>query len=424
MLMIYNIIIYLIQPLLWIRLLWRSRKMPAYRRCWTERYGFCQGKVKSGGIMLHSVSVGETLSAIPLIRALRHRYPLLPITITTMTPTGSERARSILGNDIYHVYLPYDLPGAMNRFLNQVSPKLVIIMETELWPNLIKILHRRQIPLVIANARLSAYSAARYKILKSFTVSIMRYINLIAVQNKEDYARFLDLGIKNDQLVITGNLKFDISVTPELAAHALTLRQQWAMHRQVWIATSTHEGEEKLILQVHRQLLISFPDLLLILAPRHPERFSVVRKMTLKAGFNYILRSKNEIPVVGTQVVIGDTMGELMLLYGIADLAFIGGSLVKSGGHNPLEAVAHSIPVLMGPHTFNFRDICGKLDKVGGLITVTDVTSLVKEVYNLLTDKEHRLCCGLRAINVLYQNQGALQKLLNFLEPYLPPKWS
>lgn len=379
LLRLYQVLLYLIQPLIWLRLLLRSRKAPAYRKRWGERYGFCAGKVVAGGIMLHSVSVGETLAAIPLVRALRHRYPSLPITVTTMTPTGSERVQSAFGKDVHHVYLPYDLPGSVNRFLDQVNPKLVIIMETELWPNLINALHHRKIPLVIANARLSARSAAGYKKIGSFIRNMLQRITLIAAQNQEDGDRFIELGLKRSQLTVTGSLKFDISVTPELAARAVTLRRQWAPHRPVWIATSTHDGEEAILLEAHHQLLQHFPTLLLILVPRHPERFPKAVELTEKAGLSYTLRSKGEIPSGSTQVVIGDTMGELMLLYGIADLAFVGGSLVERGGHNPLEAAAHAIPVLMGPHTFNFKDICAKLEQAEGLITVTDTLSLVKK---------------------------------------------
>ncbi|SNC58537.1 lipid IV(A) 3-deoxy-D-manno-octulosonic acid transferase [Sodalis endosymbiont of Henestaris halophilus] len=420
--MIYNIVVYLIQPLVWIRLLWRSRQAPAYRRSWPERYGFCRDKVKPGCIMLHSVSVGETLAAVPLVRALRNRYPLLPITVTTMTPTGLERVQSAFGNDIHHVYLPYDLPGAMSRFLDRVTPKLVIIMETELWPNLIKALHRRNIPLVVANARLSARSSAGYKIFRRFVADMMRRITLIAAQNEEDGARFLAIGLKKNQLAVIGNLKFDISVTPDLAAKALTMRHQWAARRPVWIATSTHEGEEKILLQAHRQLIKNYPALLFILVPRHPERFPAAEAMTIKAGFNYIMRSSGEIPTTSTQVVVGDTMGELMLLYGIADLAFVGGSLVAHGGHNPLEAAAHAIPVLMGPHTLNFQDICSKLNKAGGLITVTDVPSLVNAISTMLTDENNRLYYGYHAVEFLNKNQGALHRLLSLLEPYLPQR--
>ncbi|RLM18710.1 3-deoxy-D-manno-octulosonic acid transferase [Brenneria alni] len=419
---LYTVLLYLIQPLIWIRLWLRGRKAPAYRRRWSERYGFCAEKVKPDGIMLHSVSVGETLAAIPLVRALRHRYPNLPITVTTMTPTGSERVRSAFGDTVYHVYLPYDLPCSLRRFFDQIRPKVVIIMETELWPNLVAELHKRNIPLVIANARLSARSAAGYKKIGRLTKYMLRRITLVAAQNQEDGERFIDLGLKRSSLTVTGSLKFDISVTPELAARAVTLRRQWAPHRPVWIATSTHEGEESIVLAAHRQLLTNFPDLLLILAPRHPERFSTTQALTQSLGFNYTLRSSGELPSASTQVIVGDTMGELMLLYGIADLAFVGGSLVERGGHNPLEAAAHAIPVLMGPHTFNFKDICNKLEQADGLITVTDTASLAKEVGNLLADEDYRRYYGRHAVEVLHQNQGALQKLLSLLEPYLPPR--
>jgi len=400
--LLYTALFYLIQPLIWIRLWVRGRKAPAYRKRWGERYGFYRRPLKPGGIMLHSVSVGETLAAIPLVRALRHRYPDLPITVTTMTP--------------------YDLPDALNRFLNKVDPKLVLIMETELWPNLIAALHKRHIPLVIANARLSARSAAGYAKLGKFVGRLLRRITLIAAQNEEDGARFITLGARSNQVTVTGSLKFDISVTPQLAAKAVTLRRQWAPHRPVWIATSTHDGEESIIIAAHQALLNQFPNLLLILVPRHPERFPDAINLVRQAGLSYTTRSSGEVPSSGTQVVIGDTMGELMLLYGIADLAFVGGSLVERGGHNPLEAAAHAIPVLMGPHTFNFKDICARLEQASGLITVTDATTLVKEVSSLLTDADYRNFYGRHAVEVLYQNQGALQRLLQLLEPYLPPK--
>ncbi|WP_455865005.1 lipid IV(A) 3-deoxy-D-manno-octulosonic acid transferase [Pantoea agglomerans] len=419
---LYTVLLYLIQPLIWLRLWLRGRKAPAYRKRWAERYGYCAGKVKPDGILLHSVSVGETLAAVPLVRALRHRYPSMPITVTTMTPTGSERAASAFGKDVHHVYLPYDLPGSMNRFLDNVNPRLVIIMETELWPNMIALLHKRKIPLVIANARLSERSAKGYKKLGKFMQRLLQRIALIAAQNQEDGERFISLGLKRSQLTVTGSLKFDISVTPELAARAITLRRQWAPRRPVWIATSTHDGEESIILDAHRKLLTRFPNLLLILVPRHPERFSTARELTQKAGLSYTLRSSGEIPSGSTQVVIGDTMGELMLLYGIADVAFVGGSLVDRGGHNPLEAAAHAIPVLMGPYTLNFKDICAKLQQADGLITVTDADSLDKEIGTLLTDEDYRLYYGRHAVEVLHQNQGALQRLLQLLEPHLPQR--
>lgn len=419
---LYTVLLYLIQPLIWLRLWLRGRKIPAYRRRWGERYGFYRDRVKPEGILLHSVSVGETLAAVPLVRALRYRYPSLPITVTTMTPTGSERALSAFGKDVYHVYLPYDLPCAMSRFLNHIQPRLVVVMETELWPNMITALNKRHIPLVIANARLSERSAAGYKKLGKFMRTLLRRITLIAVQNAEDGERFIGLGLKRAQLNVTGSLKFDISVTPELAARAVTLRSQWAPQRPVWIAASTHDGEEKIILDAHRQLLNTFPNLLLILVPRHPDRFGVAQELVRKAGLEYILRSAGTVPAAGTQVVIGDTMGELMLLYGIADVAFVGGSLIERGGHNPLEPAAHAIPVLMGPHIFNFKDICARLQEADGLITVTDAASLVEQITSLLSDDDYRRYYGRHAVDVLRKNQGALQNLLALLEPYLPPR--
>lgn len=422
LLRLYQVLLYLIQPLIWLRLLLRSRKAPAYRKRWGERYGFCKGKVVPQGILLHSVSVGETLAAVPLVRALRHHYPDLPITVTTMTPTGSERVRSAFGDDVYHVYLPYDLPGSVNRFLKTVDPKLVIIMETELWPNLISKLHQRKIPLIIANARLSERSAAGYQKLGNFVKTMLQKITLIAAQNQEDGERFIELGLKRSHLHVTGSLKFDISVTPELAARAVALRRQWAAHRPVWIATSTHEGEETIILETHKKLLAQFPQLLLILVPRHPERFPKAEQLTREAGLKYTLRSTDAVPDAQTQVVIGDTMGELMLLYGIADLAFVGGSLVERGGHNPLEAAAHAIPVIMGPHTFNFKNICAKLDQAEGLITVTDSQSMATAIASLLNDEDYRRYYGRHAVEVLHENQGALLRLLTLLSPYLPPR--
>lgn len=422
LLRLYQVLLYLIQPLIWLRLLLRSRKAPAYRKRWGERYGFCKGKVVPQGILLHSVSVGETLAAVPLVRALRHHYPDLPITVTTMTPTGSERVRSAFGDDVYHVYLPYDLPGSVNRFLKTVDPKLVIIMETELWPNLISKLHQRKIPLIIANARLSERSAAGYQKLGSFVKTMLQKITLIAAQNQEDGERFIELGLKRSHLHVTGSLKFDISVTPELAARAVALRRQWAAHRPVWIATSTHEGEETIILETHKKLLTQFPQLLLILVPRHPERFPKAEQLTRDAGLKYTLRSTDAVPDAQTQVVIGDTMGELMLLYGIADLAFVGGSLVERGGHNPLEAAAHAIPVIMGPHTFNFKNICAKLDQAEGLITVTDSQSMATAIASLLNDEDYRRYYGRHAVEVLHENQGALLRLITLLSPYLPPR--
>ncbi|AKC60749.1 lipid IV(A) 3-deoxy-D-manno-octulosonic acid transferase [Blochmannia endosymbiont of Camponotus (Colobopsis) obliquus] len=417
--LLYNILVYLIQPLIWIRLLWRSRHIPAYRHHLSERYGFYKQKINAGGIILHSVSIGETLAAIPLIHSLQKLHPYIPITVTSMTPTGIEQTKLAFGNKVFYGYLPYDLPGAINRFINHINPILVITIETELWPNLIKSLYRKGIPFIIANARLSLRSAKNYQKIKNFMAHIMQHITLIAAQYEDDGARFISLGLKTNQLAIIGNLKFEISVSTHITKQAKKLRKLWNNQRPIWIAASTHYGEEKILLKTHHNLLQSFPNLLMILAPRHPERFSIVQQMIKKSGFNYILQSSGNIPSSTTQIVINDTMGKLMLLYGIVDVAFIGGSLIKHGGHNPLEAAAHGIPIIMGPYTFNFQQICIKLKQEQGLITITDSISLTLEIFKLLNNKHHRLFHGNRANKFLYKNQGALKRLLCLIEPYL-----
>lgn len=420
--LLYQILFYLIQPIIWLRLLYRSIKNPAYRRRWAERYGYCHSKVKPRGIVLHSVSVGETLAAVPLVRSLRMRYPDLPITITTMTPTGSERVLSAFGTDVSHVYLPYDLSGSIKRFLVATDPKIMIIMETELWPNLVYQLNRRKIPLIIANARLSERSATGYLKIQPLMTRLLLKISLVAAQNHEDAERFIQLGLRRSQLAVTGSLKFDITVTPDLAARAVTLRRQWAPNRPVWIAASTHSGEDEIVLSAHKQLLKNHPNLLLILVPRHPERFSEVKQLGHSMGFEVITRQSGNIPSETTQVVIGDTMGELLLLYGVADIAFVGGSFANVGGHNPLEAAAHALPVVMGPHTFNFKAICEKLTTAQALLTVNNEAELVDKVSMLLNDADYRRYFGRNAVEVLDKNHGALDKLLEHLEPYLPQR--
>ena len=421
--LLYTILLYLIQPLVWIRLLWRSRKAPAYRKRWSERYGFCKNKVKANGILVHAVSVGETIAAIPLIRALQQQYPDLPITVTTMTPTGSERVKSLLKDSVSHVYLPYDLPCAIKRFLKITRPKLVIIMETELWPNFISQCHKNAIPLIIANARLSERSAKRYSKLGTTIKQLLAKISMVAAQNKQDGERFTTLGLPSDHLTVTGSIKFDINLTTEQQQKIANLKQQWQLNRPVFIVASTHDGEDEIILKAFKQLLLQHPDLLLILVPRHPERFKTVEKLIKNNQFNYITRSLNQIPTDQTQVVLGDTMGELLEFYSVADIAFIGGSLVDHGGHNPLEPALHHIPIISGQYFFNFKIICEQLIAANGMI-ICDSTAeaLYLVVNNLLNNKTDSQQIGENAYQVLKQNQGALDRLLGIITHYLCSK--
>lgn len=418
--MIYIMIMYIIQPFIWIRLLWLSKNIPAYRKNWPERYGlYFHKNIKTHGIVVHAVSLGETLSIKPLITALHKYYPNIVITLTSMTPTGLELANRYTFNNIQCIYLPYDLPGSIKRFIRKLKPKLIIIMETELWPNLINILYQYNIPIIIANARLSTQSFIKYKKISRFLLCMMQHITIIAAQHKSDASRFLQLGFKKEQLYITGNLKFDITITPHLLKKIEYLKKQWTKKRLTWIASSTHSGEEILLLKVHKHLLTIFPTLLMILSPRHPDRFFNVSHITKKFGLSYIMKSSGTVPTENTQVIINDTIGELMLLYGISDIAFIGGSLVQHGGHNPLEPAAHAIPLIMGPYTFNFHDICTQLYESNGLINVSNSESLIHTISILLNNKTLRIYHGRCAAQVLQKNKGSLKKLLSLLHNYL-----
>ncbi len=417
---IYTLLLYLIQPFVWLKLLWRSRKAPAYRQRWLERYGFCKNKVKPNGILVHAVSVGETIAAIPLIKALQQKYPQLPITVTTMTPTGSERVKSLLKDSVSHVYLPYDLPGAIKRFLKTTKPKIVIIMETELWPNLISQCYKQKIPLIIANARLSERSAARYGKLGKAVKQLFSKISMVAAQNQQDGERFVSLGLPADHLAITGSIKFDINLSNEQRQNINQLKQQWQLKRPVLIAASTHSGEDEIILTAFKKLLLKHANLLLILVPRHPERFKTVEKLISDSGFNYLKRSTNQIPTEQTQIVLGDTMGELLELYAMADIAFVGGSLVKQGGHNPLEPALHHIAIITGEYFFNFQVICEQLIEAQGMIVCTNsADDLYSTIDCLLNDNSSRNRLGENAYLVLKQNQGALSRLLAVINHYL-----
>lgn len=287
---IYNIIIYLMQPFIWIRLLWRSRKIPEYRKNWLERYAYYpkHKHIKPNSIVLHAVSVGEILSTRSLINSMKQYYPNVTITLTSSTSSGFLLARQLkqeYRNIQQYIYFPYDLPGSIKRFINKIKPKLVIVMETELWPNLINTLNQYEIPFIIINARLSFKSFDKYKKLKHFFSFIMQLITFVVAQNKTNASRFLELGLKKNKLHIIDNLKFNISITQDLTKKILFLKNNWTKGRLTWIASSTHKGEEELLLKTHKQLLTLFPNLLMILAPRHPERFHEVINITKRAGF-------------------------------------------------------------------------------------------------------------------------------------------
>ncbi|MCE0463028.1 lipid IV(A) 3-deoxy-D-manno-octulosonic acid transferase [Pseudomonas uvaldensis] len=415
---LYSALFYLGLPLVAIRLWLRARKAPAYARRIGERFSWGLPVMVPGGIWVHAVSVGESIAAAPMIRALLQRYPQLPITVTCMTPTGSERIQALFANEprIQHCYLPYDLPCAAKRFLDRVRPTLAVIMETELWPNHIHQCARRGIPVALANARLSERSARGYGRFPRLTRPMLAEMSLFAVQTDAEAERFRQLGARDETIAVTGSIKFDLTIDPQLLESASALRRQWqATERPVWIAASTHEGEDEVVLAAHRRLLASYPDALLILVPRHPERFDSVYRLCESEGFATIRRSGAQPVTAQSSVLLGDTMGELLFLYALADSAFVGGSLVPNGGHNLLEPAALAKPVLSGPHLFNFLEIAAQLRAAGALQEVEDAESLalaVQRLFELPRDAQRMAEAGLA---VMRTNQGALQRLLDGL---------
>ena len=415
---LYTALFYLGLPLVAIRLWLRSRKAPAYAKRVGERFSYAMPALQPGGIWVHAVSVGESIAAAPMIRALLQRYPQLPITVTCMTPTGSERIHAMFADEprIQHCYLPYDLPCAAARFLDRVQPKLAVIMETELWPNHIHQCAKRGIPVALANGRLSERSAKGYGRFNKLTAPMLAEMSLFAVQTDAEAQRFRELGARAETVEVTGSIKFDLTIDPQLLQRAADLRGQWrALERPVWIAASTHEGEDEVVLNAHRRLLANHPDALLILVPRHPERFNSVFELCQREGFATVRRSGGAHVEAGTSVLLGDTMGELLFLYALADSAFVGGSLVPNGGHNLLEPAALAKPVISGPHLFNFLDIAAQLRSAGALVEVDDAEGLAVEVQRLFELPRDAQRMAEAGLSVMRRNQGALQRLLDGL---------
>lgn len=420
----YTLIFYLAVPVILLRLLWRAWRAPAYARRWHERFGFIpELETEKKVIWFHTVSVGEFLAALPLIRALQQQADL-QLVITTTTPTGSERVRAALGDSVYHVYAPYDLPDCVARFLARVQPQLLLIMETELWPNTIAACARREIPALLINGRLSARSARGYARFGAMTRQMLEQLTCAAIQHTDDAARFQALGLPAAAAAVTGNVKFDLTLGDDLLAQARVLKDQWTLggERLVWIAASTHQGEDEQILNAFAQVRASGGEaakrLLLVLVPRHPERFDRVGALCTARGYQLARRSRDEV-TTATDVLLGDTMGELLLLLGASDIAFVGGSLVPTGGHNFMEPAAWQLPLLSGIHVFNFAEASRLLEEAGALRLVESSEGLAQEVQRLVNDADERNRRGRAALNVANANRGAMAKTLRIIEQYL-----
>ncbi|HEY7752652.1 MAG TPA: lipid IV(A) 3-deoxy-D-manno-octulosonic acid transferase [Steroidobacteraceae bacterium] len=416
---LYNVLVYLLAaPVALAMHLWRGLRDPSYRERIGERYGF--GAALPGRpIWIHAVSVGEVQAAEPLVRRLLERHPGQKIVLTTVTPTGAARARQLYRDRVQHSYVPFDLPGSVRRFFDRVQPRLAMILETELWPNLYSECGRRDVPLVLASARLSPRSVGRYRRLVPLFRQALSHGIVIAAQSEADAARFRSIGAAPGRTHVTGNIKFDFEPPADVEARGRQWRERAVPGRPVWVAGSTHEGEEEAVLDAHRRVLGRFPEALLILVPRHPQRFEAVRDLLGRRGEAFTSRSSGNAIAPAAQVLLGDTMGELMMFYAASDVAFVAGSLVPVGGHNLLEPASLGRPVLTGPHNFNSEEIAQLLLEAGAARTVADSGELAQGVVELLGDAGLRAAMSAAGRAVLDANRGAIDRLLALVDPLL-----
>lgn len=408
---LYLLLLHLLTPFVLLRLLWRSRQIRGYRERIGERFGFVEPAPDGVAVWVHAVSVGESLAALPLIRRLVERHGANHVWVTTTTPTGSERVRAALTGQVRHSYAPYDLPGAVARFLDRARPRQVVIMETELWPTLFRHLRRRGVPLTIANARLSPRSFAGYSRVAGFAREVLGDTTRVAAQSAIDAQRFEALGAPVVEVI--GNLKFDVDPPQAQVQAGRALRARLGPTRPVWIAASTHEREEAAALDVQRRLVERLPDALLILVPRHPQRFDEVARLVARSGQALLRRSAlDEGPLAPVSVLLGDSLGEMWMYLAAGDLAFVGGSLVEVGGHNVLEPAALGLPVLFGPHMHNFLAARDLLLGADAALEVADAEALAGQVRALLLDPARRGHMGQAGSAAVLANRGALERLL------------
>jgi 3-deoxy-D-manno-octulosonic-acid transferase len=408
----------LLVPFAFAVVLWRGLRDRAYWQRLGERFGYGTTPLPERSLWVHAVSVGEVQASAALVRALRARYPAIPLVLTTVTPTGAARAKTLFGDSVCLSFLPYDLPGSVRRFFDRVQPRLALILETELWPNLYHECGKRGIPLVLASARVSPRSVARYRLLVGLFREALSHGIVIAAQSDGDAERFLSIGANPQHTHVLGNIKFDLELPASVAADGRKLRIQYAGSRPVWIAGSTHAGEEDILLDAHVRLT-SRLDALLVVVPRHPNRFDEVAANLRRRGLNFVRRSRDVAAEPATQVLLVDTLGELVTFYAAADVAFVGGSLVPIGGHNLLEPAALGLPILTGPSTVNAEDIARLLVEVGAAYTVHDAAELTEQLARLLRDPQARREAGDRGRSTVEANRGALERLLTLIAPFL-----
>jgi len=417
----YTTIIYFLLPFILLRLLLVSFKYSSYRKKWYERFGFISWKKSSKRVVwIHAVSVGEVNAARPIVDFLLKEYNHLQIIFTTVTPTGAITVEHKFGKNASHFYLPYDIPYCVKRFIKTINPCMLITMETEIWPNLYQTCHGFGVPILLVNARLSQKSMRGYKLFPDLIASTIKFVDKIAAQTKLDADRFTLLGAENKDVLVVGNLKFDIDIPQSIKEEAEPLRHDFSVNRSIWMAASTNEGEEEIILDAHKKVLSVYSNAILILAPRHPERADKVFTMCKKMGFFTTRRTDHESFTEKHDVFLLDTLGELQLYYAASEIAFIGGSLVDTGGQNMLEPAALNLPLITGPYTYNFLEVRKLLIENKALIQVSNYLELSEKVIELIGDANLRHNLGERAKDVVLANRGSSERTIDIIKPYLP----
>lgn len=416
---VYAVITYLLSPVYAFYWISRGFGERAYWDRLGQRFGAGCPRLNDGSIWIHAVSVGEVQASVPLVRSLIERFPDRQVLVTTVTPTGAARVRSVFGDSVTHCYLPFETPHAVRNFFEATRPHLALIMETEIWPNLYHACGRRGIPLILVSARISPKSVGKYRRLLPLFRETLSYGIVIAAQSEADAERFRSLGAAPERTWVTGNIKFDIQIAGDLAERGAEFRRRHFPDRPIWVAASTHDREEEQLIDAHRRLRRGLPDALLVLVPRHPDRFAGVKSALQREQVRFVSRTDAEPCESDTEVFVGDTMGELPLFYAAAGIAFVGGTLVPVGGHNLLEPAALGRPVITGPHLFNTQEIADMFASVGASVVVRDASELATTLAGLFADPKAATAMGRRGLEILEKNRGALGRLLRLIDPLL-----
>lgn len=413
---LYTFLLYLLAPWIVLRLYWKGRKLNAYRKRLSERFSIGPIVSPQVDVWLHAVSLGEVVAATPLIEHFLEKH--LRVLVTTMTPTGSQHVTRRFGTRVSHQYIPYDYPYALRRFFRKIQARVGIIMETELWPNLIMEATRAKVPLVLANARISNHAFKQYQWIRFLLKPILNQFMFILTQSPRDEARYIALGASSDKVKMTGNMKFDLKVSITHEALVKSLKQSFGASRPVLIMASTHEGEENQLLSVFKSLQARIPNIIVLIAPRHPERFQTVYQLCQQQGIKTGLRSDPKSVDEQCEIVVLDSLGELLSFYSISDYAFVGGSFIPIGGHNVLEPIALHVPVFCGPYMQNSQSIIDELLNAHALIQVNDAAAFVEALAHLHHDAPLRVNQTEQATAILVANQGAVAHHFDVIQTY------